>query len=125
MAIGRRPRLEARDTICVCQPLFAVAQRNRAEVLAVELQQIERLQHGLASVTVPRRCIASKMATPFGPHTTASPSSVNDLARNGVAVTAIRARTGKCQNDSAVLSSKRSVRALPAWVFGRPTSVWG
>jgi hypothetical protein len=32
---------------------------------------------------------ASKIATPSGPHTTASPSSVNDLARNKVAVTEI------------------------------------
>jgi hypothetical protein len=43
----------------------------------------------MASVTVPRRCRASKIATPSGPHTTASPSSVNDLARNSIAVTAI------------------------------------
>jgi hypothetical protein len=43
----------------------------------------------MASVTVPRRCSASNTATPSGPHTTASPSSVNDLARNRVAVTAI------------------------------------
>jgi hypothetical protein len=30
-----------------------------------------------------------EMATPSGPQTTGSPSSVNDLARNSVAVTAI------------------------------------
>jgi hypothetical protein len=41
----------------------------------------------MASVTVPRRWRASKMATPSGPHTTASPSGTNDLARNSVAVT--------------------------------------
>jgi hypothetical protein len=29
------------------------------------------------------------MATPSGPHTTASPSSVNDLARNSIEVTAL------------------------------------
>jgi hypothetical protein len=43
----------------------------------------------MASVTVPRRWSASKTATPSGPHTTASPSNVNDLARNDIAVTAI------------------------------------
>jgi hypothetical protein len=31
--------------------------------------------YSMASLTVPRRCRASKMATPSGPHTTASPSS--------------------------------------------------
>jgi hypothetical protein len=45
--------------------------------------------YSMASVTVPRRWSASKIATPSGPQTTASPSSVNDLARNRVAVTAI------------------------------------
>jgi hypothetical protein len=40
----------------------------------------------MASVTAPRRWSASNTATPSGPHTTASPSSVNDLARNRVAL---------------------------------------
>jgi hypothetical protein len=34
-------------------------------------------------------CRASKIATPSGPHTTASPSSVNDVARSCIAVMTI------------------------------------
>jgi hypothetical protein len=45
--------------------------------------------YSTASLTVPRRWSASNTATPSGPYTTASPSSVNDRARNRVAVTAI------------------------------------
>jgi hypothetical protein len=35
----------------------------------------------------PRRWSASKIATPSGPQTTASPSRVNDVARSCIAVT--------------------------------------
>jgi hypothetical protein len=45
--------------------------------------------YSMASLTVPRRCRASKIATPSGPHTTVSPSIVNDLARSRNAVAAI------------------------------------
>jgi hypothetical protein len=49
------------------------------KILTVKLKS--RLKaYSMASVTVPRRWSASKIATPSGPHTTASPSSVNDLA---------------------------------------------
>ena len=57
------------------------------EQCARELQQVEGIQHGLADGAATVQ--ASKTATPSGPHTTASPSSVNVLARNSIAVTAI------------------------------------
>jgi hypothetical protein len=38
--------------------------------------------YSIASLTVPRRCNASKIATPSEPQTQASPSSVNDVARD-------------------------------------------
>jgi hypothetical protein len=51
---------------------LAVAERQRPQILAVELQKVERIQHrvGLAP---------SNTATPSAPETTASPSKVNDL----------------------------------------------
>jgi hypothetical protein len=69
------------------QAFLTVAQRQAAEVLTVELQEVEGVQHGLGGAAAVER--VEDRGTPSGPHTTASPSSVNDVHRRAAAVRAI------------------------------------
>jgi hypothetical protein len=81
------------------QALLAVDQRQSAEVLAAELEQVKAVR--IASLTVPRRCWASNTATQSGPHRTASPSSVNDLARSSIARALDQLAKDRMQNFQA------------------------
>jgi hypothetical protein len=58
--------------------------REQPEILAVQLDQVEGKQDGIASLVPP---VESKTATPSAPQTTASPSRVN--ARSLAAAPAI------------------------------------
>jgi hypothetical protein len=70
------------------KPLLPVAQRQAAERSSPSSSSRSNA-YSIASLTVPRRCRSLNTATPSGPQTQASPSSVNDWARSFVAVTAI------------------------------------
>jgi hypothetical protein len=62
------------------QPLLTAAEWQGTDIIAVEFQQIEGIQHSIASMTAPRRCVRSKVATLSGPDTMASTSNVKDWA---------------------------------------------
>jgi hypothetical protein len=66
---------------------LALAERQRPQVFAVELQQSNAWRTALGAAR--RRWSASNTATPSSPETAASPSRVNDLARSLAATAAI------------------------------------
>jgi hypothetical protein len=63
------------------QACLALAEHHRSQILAVELQQVERLQDGRAHRAMAMQGVGD--ATPSSPQTTASPSRVTapDLGR--------------------------------------------
>jgi hypothetical protein len=67
---------------------LVLAERQWPKVFAIEFQQIESLQHGVGRL--PSRVESIEHRDAIGAtHTTASPSSVNDLARSLAAAAAM------------------------------------